>query len=188
MPQCWSSLEALHCTDVGNTADVSEIHTTSIFRNVVCRVNDCSCTHRFWSNKLTGEVEPKPIYTWTLIQHTSSLKMEAERASETSATFPISTRCKDTRGESTLKKICLWYLYFRLIVYTNIINTGKKLMRPAGFNPRSSHVWLVVYKAALGQVFPRYFDFPCSHSTNRSIFINHLIIDTDTDNVVKHQI
>jgi hypothetical protein len=46
-----------------------------------------------------------------------------------------------------------------------------------GFPPRRpefasrQHVGFVVDKAALGQVFSKYFGFPCHHSTNFSIII-----------------
>jgi hypothetical protein len=50
-------------------------------------------------------------------------------------------------------------------------------MRRPGFEHGSGHVGFVVDKVALGQVFPKYFGFPCQiYSTSYSAFtiIYHL--------------
>jgi hypothetical protein len=43
---------------------------------------------------------------------------------------------------------------------------------PAGFEPRSGHVGLLVDKVALGQVFSDYFGFPCQFSFHRLFHIH----------------
>jgi hypothetical protein len=43
-----------------------------------------------------------------------------------------------------------------------------------GFKPRLSHVGFVVDKVALGQVFSKYFGFPCQFSFHQLLHIHHL--------------
>jgi hypothetical protein len=46
-------------------------------------------------------------------------------------------------------------------------------MRRSGFEPRSGHVGFVVDKVALGQVFSKYFSFPCQFSFHRLLHTHH---------------
>lgn len=41
-----SSLECLHCVDVGSFLDVLEVHAGSVFRVELCRVGEFPCIRR----------------------------------------------------------------------------------------------------------------------------------------------
>jgi hypothetical protein len=45
--------------------------------------------------------------------------------------------------------------------------------RRPGFEPGSGHVGFVVDKVALGQVFPKYFSFPCQFAFHRLLHNHH---------------
>jgi hypothetical protein len=47
------------------------------------------------------------------------------------------------------------------------------LPRRPGFEPRSGHVWFVVDKVALGQVFSEYFGFSCQFSFHRLLHTHY---------------
>jgi hypothetical protein len=50
-----SCLGCFHHEGVANVSDVSEVYPASIFRIEMSMVSQCSCTHRFWFNRSTGD-------------------------------------------------------------------------------------------------------------------------------------
>jgi hypothetical protein len=56
--------------------------------------------------------------------------------------------------------------------------------RRSGFDPGSFHVGFVVYKVALGQVFPEYFGLPLSLSFHRCSITRKMTTKTKTTIII----